>query len=174
MFSWARLAKAVMAAPPSQQRSVEGRIRSPSASFRLAASRRGRTASNVAPLWSQATTRGFCSAERPRLAPLPPLRRAGLARPPLRPLNDLRIKVSSASTIPQRRFGLSCLSAARNRCRHRKVVLGSIWDRSADLAIRLAPGLIEPAFLVVQPGDRSSREGIESLAKRRRALQRPA
>ena len=41
ILSLARLAKAVIAAPPSQQKSVEGGIRSPNASFRLAASRRG-------------------------------------------------------------------------------------------------------------------------------------
>src|SRR5271165_812936 len=115
---------AVMAAPPSQQKSVKGGIRSPNASFRLAASRLGRTASNVAPLRSRATTTGICSADRPRLAALPPRRRAGLARPPRRPLNDSRMKVSSASTTPERRLGLSKLRAARNRCRHRKAVLG--------------------------------------------------
>src|SRR5208337_4281037 len=168
IFSFARLAKAAMAAPPSQQKSVKGGIRSPNASFRLAASRLGRTASNVAPLRSRATTTGICSADRPRLAALPPRRRAGLARPPRRPLNDSRMKVSSASTTPERRLGLSKLRAARNRCRHRKAVLGWIWQRSAALA-RLSPfdqgsRLIEPAILLVQAGHRSAGERIESIA----------
>ncbi len=90
--------------------------------------------------WIAATTTGICSAERPRLAALPPRRRAGLARPPRRPFKDSSMNVSSASTMPERLLGLSRLRAARNRCRHRKAVLGWIWQRSAALA-RLSPSI---------------------------------
>jgi hypothetical protein len=65
-LSLARRANAVMADPPSQQKSVDGAIAPPSAAIMLTASSRGKTASRVAPVRSRATMTGICSADRPR------------------------------------------------------------------------------------------------------------
>jgi hypothetical protein len=50
---------------------------------------------------------GICSSDRPRLMALPPRLREGLGRPLCWPLKDSRMNVSSASSIPDRDFGLS-------------------------------------------------------------------
>ena len=67
----------------------------------------GRTASVVAPFRSRATSTGICSADRPALAAFPPRLRAGRGRSDRLPLNDSRMKVSSASTIPVRLVGFT-------------------------------------------------------------------
>src|SRR5271165_4071631 len=54
-LTWARRAKAVIAAPPSQHSSAGRVMTCPSAAVMLAASSRGRTASMVAPVRSRAT-----------------------------------------------------------------------------------------------------------------------
>src|SRR5271163_3730920 len=81
----------------------------------LTASSRGKTASSVAPVRSRATMTGICSSDRPRLTALPPRLREGLGRPFCWPLKDSRMNVSSASTMPDRDFGLSWLRAERKR-----------------------------------------------------------
>ena len=60
---------------------------------------------------------------QPPLGGLPPRLREALGRSRRLPLKDSRMKVSSASTIPDRRVGLSKLSADRNRCLHRNAVV---------------------------------------------------
>jgi hypothetical protein len=64
---------------------------------------------------------GICSAERPRLAALPPLVREARGMPDRLPLKDSRMNVSSPSTIPAKFFGW--LRASRNRCLHRNAVV---------------------------------------------------
>jgi len=75
------------------------------------------------PAVSRATKTGICSAHRPGLLALPPRLRAALGSPRRVPLKDSRTNVSSASTIPDRRVGLSRLRASRNRCLHRNAVV---------------------------------------------------
>src|SRR5437868_2150146 len=62
----------------------------------------GRTASVVAPLRSRATRTGICSADRPRLAAVPPRLRAARGRSDRLPLNDS----SSLSELSYRPEGL--------------------------------------------------------------------
>ena len=70
--------------------------------------------------------------------------RAFLGRSDQRPLKDLRMKVSSASTIPLKPRGLSLAGARRNRCRQRKAVVG--WTpHSAAVFARLSPSIIARA-----------------------------
>src|SRR5271166_4503534 len=108
----------------ASQHNCAGRtITPPKALVMEAVSRRGRTASIVAPLRSRATMIGICSTDRPRLAALPPRLRAARGRSERLPLKDSGMNVSSASTIPDRCCGLSRLSAARNRWRQRKAVV---------------------------------------------------
>ena len=55
------------------------------------------------------------------------------------------MKVSSASTIPLKRRGLSAAGAPRNRCRQRNAVVGCTPQSSAVLA-RLLPSIIARAW----------------------------
>src|SRR3978361_209142 len=83
----------------------------------------GSTASVVAPWRSRATITGICSADRPRLADLPPLLRDFRGMPDRLPLNNSKMNVSSPSTIPVNALGLSPARDARNRCRQRNAVV---------------------------------------------------
>ena len=112
----------LIAEPPSQHNSACRVMTCPRAAVMLAASSRGKTASMVAPVRSRATMTGTCSADNPRLAALPPRLRGARGRPPRLPLKDSRMNVSSASTIPDRFWGLSRLRPDRNRCLHRNAV----------------------------------------------------
>src|SRR4051812_43706147 len=89
-------AKATMAVPPSQQNWLAGVTAPPRAAVMDARFSLGNTASIVAPLRSRATMTGICSAERPRLAALPPLLREARGMPDRLPLKDSRINVSYA------------------------------------------------------------------------------
>ncbi len=137
----ARRANAVIAAPPSQHSSAGRVMTCPSAAVMLAASSRGRTASMVAPVRSRATMTGICSADRPRLAALPPRLRDALGRSRRLPLKDSRMKVSSASTIPDRHGGLSRLSADRNRCLHRDTNQWRFWGRRLSDCVLVRPAV---------------------------------
>src|ERR1700728_1398773 len=75
----------------------------------------------------------------------PPRLRALRGRSDHRPLKDSRMKVSSASTIPLKRLGLSAAGAPRNRCRQRNAVVGCTPQSSAVLA-RLLPSIIARAW----------------------------
>src|SRR5271166_692281 len=176
IFSFARLAKAVMAAPPSQQKSVKGGIRSPNASFRLAASRRGRTASNVAPLRSRATTTGICSAERPALTGFAAeaARGSGEAAPPtLEGLEDECFigldDARKALGFVEGESGEKPMPSSEGGARVDLAALGRLGEA---LPFDQGSRLIEPAILVVQAGHRSAGERIESLATFRAAIAR--
>src|SRR5271157_2430435 len=170
----ARRANAVIAAPPSQHSSA-GRVMTCRSA---AASSRGRTASMVAPVRSRATMMGICSADRPRLAALPPRLRDALGRSQRLPLKDSRMKVSSASTIPDRHGGLSRLSADRNRCLHRNAVVYGHLAAFRGLRDRLAGDqrlrLVRPAILVMQAGQRRPGQRVECLPAARAAVPRLA
>ena len=62
-----------------------------------------------------------------------------------RPLKNLRIKVSSASTMPLNVRGLSSAGARKNRCRQRNAVVGWTPHSFAVLA-RLLPSIIAWAW----------------------------
>src|SRR5271167_4049851 len=123
-LTWARRANAVIAAPPSQHSSA-GRVND--------LPERGRDAGGVEPRQDGIDGRAGAVAgdddwdllrrQTPRLAALPPRLRGALGRSRRLPLKDSRMKVSSASTIPDRHGGLSRLSADRNRCLHRNAVV---------------------------------------------------
>src|SRR5271157_4045928 len=149
----ARRANALMAVPPSQHNSADLVMTDPRAAVMLAASRRGRTASMVAPVRSRATMTGICSADRPRLLALPPRLRAALGRARRLPLKDSKINVSSASTIPDRLHGLVAVeslqepvSPAERGCVVHAAAPGRFRDR---LATDQGPRLILPAIRVV-------------------------
>src|SRR5271166_6231799 len=119
----ARRAKATIAVPPSQQNWLAEVTTPPSAAAMETRFNRGSTASVVAPSRSRATITGICSADRPRLADLPPRLRDFRGMPDRLPLNDSRMNVSSPSTIPVNALGLSPARAARNRCLQRNAVV---------------------------------------------------
>ena len=132
----------------------------------------------VAPVRSRATMTGICSADRPRLAALPPRLRDALGRSRRLPLKDSRMKVSSASTIPDRRGGLSRLSADRKPMSpperggvdHLAAFRG-LRDRLAgDQRLRL----VRPAILVMQAGQRRPGQRVECLPAARAAVPRLA
>src|SRR5271165_3881743 len=83
----ARLAKATIAVPPSQQNSLSGVTTPPRTAAIEARSSFASTASVVAPCLSRATITGICSADRPRLLDVPPLLRDFRGRPDRLPLN---------------------------------------------------------------------------------------
>src|SRR3954464_12398535 len=126
-------AKPAIALPPSQQSWLADVTTPPKAVVTDARLSLGRTASVVAPLRSRATRMGICSPDSPRLAALPPRLRAARGRSERLPLNDSRMKVSSASTMPFSRAGLSNAAAARNRWRQRNAVLPATPQRLAAL-----------------------------------------
>ena len=82
---------------------------------------------------------------RPGCLAGPPRLRALRGRSDHRPLKDSRMKVSSASTIPAQRPGLSAAGAPRKRWRQRNAVVGCTPQSSAVLA-RLLPSIIARAW----------------------------
>ena len=100
-----------------------------------------------------------------------PARPAG--RPERRPLNDSRMKVSSASTMPVSVLGLSKAGEPRNRCRQRNAVVGWTPQRSAALA-RLVPSSIAWAWSSHRSFLRSRAIGVlvRALKVRPQLLQR--
>src|SRR3954462_5597501 len=158
-------AKATMAVPPSQQNWLAGVTAPPRAAVMDARFSLGNTASIVAPLRSRATMTGICSAQRPRLAALPPLLREARGMPDRLSLKDSRINVSSPSTIPAKFFGLSRLKASRNRCLHRTAVVSATSHRPAAFAT-LAPASRAPAcsshlIFLPQMGQPRFRQSVE-------------
>ena len=75
----------------------------------------GNTASTVAPSRSRATRMGMFSKNRPGCFALPPRLRGRRGKSERRPLNDSRMNVSSASTIPVNVLGLSKAGEPRKR-----------------------------------------------------------
>src|SRR5271154_1316368 len=167
-----------MADPPSQQKSVDGAMTPPSAAVRLTASSRGKTASSVAPVRSRATMTGICSADRPRLMALPPRLREGLGRPLCWPLKDSRMNVSSASTIPDRDFGLSWFESGKKSMtppERRRVIYRATLRRLRDgLSADQGSRLIDPAILVMQSGQGRPRQRRERLPAGFAAISRHA
>ncbi len=139
----------------------------------------GNTASAVAPSRSRATRIGMFSKKRPGCLALPPRLRGGRGRPDLWPLNDLRMKVSSASTMPLSVLGLSSAGEPRNRRRQRRprggdATFGGL-RHAGSLDHRL--GVVEPLLLLAQPRHRRLRQGVErapaALAAERQPSARP-
>ena len=132
----------------------------------------------MAPLRSRATTTEICSAERPRLAALPPRRRAGLASPPPATLERLedegligRDDARKALWLVVIEHGEKSMSPPEGGA---GIYLATLGRLGQALSFDQRSRVIEPTFLVVQPGDRSSREGIESLATLSAAVARQA
>src|SRR5271165_740168 len=118
--------------------SLGGVTTPPSAAAIEARSTLGATASVVAPSRSRATRMGMFSKNRPGRLALPPRLRGGRGRSDLRPLNDSRMNVSSASTRPLSVLGLLSAGEPKNRCRQRNAVVGWTPQRSAALATLVA------------------------------------
>jgi len=149
----------------SQQNSLAG-VTAPSSAAAIDTRFQFRsTASVVAPWRSRANDDGICSADRPRLADLPPLLRDFRGMSDRLPLNDSRMKVSSPSTIPVKVLGLSPASEARNLwspAKRRGVMHAASASRfrGAD-AVDHGLGLRGPFVLHTQIRQRRFRQGVE-------------
>src|SRR5271166_599497 len=138
-------AKATIAFPPSQTNRLAGVTTPSSAAAIETRSTLGNTASVVAPSRSRATRIGMFSKKRPVCFALPPRLRGRRGRSDRRPLNDSKMNVSSASTIPVSVLGLSKAGEPRNRCGQRNAVVGWTPQRSAAFS-RLIPSSIAWAW----------------------------
>ena len=89
------------------------------------------------------------------------------------PLNDSKMNVSSASTIPVSLVGLSTAGAARNRFRQRNAVLNATPHRLADLA-RVSPLIMACAWSAQRSFFRSlaSDVPVNALKLRRQSTHR--
>jgi hypothetical protein len=132
--------------------------------------------SRVAPRRSRATTTGICSSESPRLAALPPRRRAGLARPAT--LEGLEDKGLIGFDDPRKALGLVVIERGEKSMSPpeggARVDLASLGRLGEALPLDEGSPLIEPAVLVVQAGDRGCWERIEGLATLSAAAARQA
>ena len=95
-------------------------------------------ASVVAPVLSRAISTGWCSSERPDLLAFPPRLRGARPATLRAPFCDFRMKVSSASTMPDSAFAFLFLGTSRKRWRQRNEVSSAILQRLAALR-RLIP-----------------------------------
>ena len=141
-------AKATIAFPPSQTNRF-ARVTTPlSAAAIEARSTFGYPASVVAPSRSRATRMRMFSKNRPACFALPPLLRRARGRSDLRPLNNSRMNVSSASTRPVSVLRLSSAREPKNPCRQRNAVVACTCQRSGH-----SPPLVASICLaVVEPG----------------------
>jgi hypothetical protein len=138
--------------PPSQHNWLAGVTTPDRTALTDARSSLGNTASMVAPARSRATRTGICSAERPVFSGLPPRVRAARGRSARLPLNDSRMNVSSAWTMPFRRVGLSSAGAARTPLDQSRIDTAATGNAIRATGVDVDSSQARPRALPLDPG----------------------